>query len=253
MMTDELYVPNNIVTDTFLSELPVSLIKENIKVQFKEPLEHKTDYVSVFIDKYNYLMDTLSEDDDDIDYEESLDELNRLRGDFITFMEKRFFKKLNIGIVDFEDLSNDEQNEKIKMLYSYFILNIKKNFTNLVLNYISEFKRSLLSSVNKSKKKDVTSLSLKKEITSQDDIDIIANLGEIVNLVLEGEIDLDRFISMSESNKNAVECEWLKDQYENFLLTGNFVEKYKKMIDNDFKYELEISVRNKILKKYRSK
>lgn len=252
-MIEEIYRPSTITTDAFLSELPLALMKENIKAQFKDPIDNSTDYVTIFIDKFNYFVDNLEDTDEDVDVEEAITELNQLRNNFISFMEKRIFKKLGIGIVDFEDLNEEDQNETIRMIYSYFILNIKKNFRNVVFNYIEKYKKSILLSINKTKKKDVTTLSLKKEISSQDDMDIISNLSEIIDLVLDMDIDIMQFIELSESEKNTVECQWLTEAYDNIKITGNFIDNYKKMISSDFKYDLEISVRNKILKKYRGK
>ena len=47
-----------------------------------------------------------------------------------------------------------------------------------------------------------------------------------------------------------METEFIKDGYNNYIITGNFVEEYEKMVDSYFKTELESKVRNKILKKY---
>lgn len=248
-LLEENYKPNSITTDVFLAELPLPLMKENIKDQFKHPLDINNDYVNIFIDKYSYLFNSLTEDDDE--YDDAIEELQELRNEFITFMEKRFYKKLNIGIPNFDELPEEEQNEAIKMIYRYFILNIRKNFANVVVNYILKYKKSIISSLTKTKKKDVTSLSLKKEITSQDDIDIISNLSEIIEIVLDTDIDVSQFIELSESDNNSVEANWINSAYDDIRITGNFVDKYKTMINNEFKYELEIIVRNRIMKKYR--
>ena len=39
-MFDFDYTPNDIDTELFLSEIPLSLLKENIKVQFENPLDY---------------------------------------------------------------------------------------------------------------------------------------------------------------------------------------------------------------------
>ena len=44
------YTPNEIDSDTFLSEVPIALMKENIIAQFEDPLEHrKRDHITTFI------------------------------------------------------------------------------------------------------------------------------------------------------------------------------------------------------------
>ena len=47
-----------------------------------------------------------------------------------------------------------------------------------------------------------------------------------------------------------LELEYVQSAYNDFELTGNFIEKYLDMIDDDFLTEIQSKMRNKILKKY---
>ena len=42
----------------------------------------------------------------------------------------------------------------------------------------------------------------------------------------------------------------MKDNFDDFVITGNFVPKYIKMVDEDLRSTLESKIRNKILRNY---
>ena len=97
------YTPNEITSDMFLSEVPVSLMKENIIAQFEDPLEfRKKDHITTFISMYRY-----SKENVDAYEDEELDSIIELRDDFYAFMRRMFKNYLGIGFVDFDDLSEE--------------------------------------------------------------------------------------------------------------------------------------------------
>ena len=57
----ENYKPTPIESDIFLSDVPLDLMQENIADPFADPLEYNTDYISVFIDKYEFSKDEIGE------------------------------------------------------------------------------------------------------------------------------------------------------------------------------------------------
>ena len=80
------YTPNEITSDMFLSEVPVSLMKENIIAQFEDPLEfRKKDHITTFISMYRY-----SKENVDAYEDEELDSIIELRDDFYAFMRRMF-------------------------------------------------------------------------------------------------------------------------------------------------------------------
>lgn len=246
MFINEEYTPSSIDIDIFLSEVSIPLMKEGLQNQFEEPLDNNNDYVSVFVDKHTYGLELLKELDDD-DFKAQLDSM---RDDFMQYMLKTFKITLSIGVPNFEDLGVDKQNEIVKNVYTYFILNIKKNFVNIVINYIGRYKKSILDSFKK--KKDVTALSFKKEITDSDDLIIITNLKDIIDSVLSTEFDVTQFIELT-TIEDCYENEWLSEAYDNVDVTGNFVANYIEFVDDNFRNEIESKIRNKILKKYKNK
>jgi len=238
------YEPNEIENEIFLSDVPLQLMEENIKLQFQEPLEHrKNDLVQTFLNNFIYTKNTMTEDDE---YD-----VENINAKFISFMCEMFSTYLGIGLPTIEDMSEEQQQELIHYIYRFFIINIKRNFVNLILNYIEENKEYICE--NLPKKKDVTVLSLKKVVTDIDDITIISNLPEVIKNIFNDPTihDVETFLSMCEFGESNLEAEYINEHYDSFDITGDFTEKYCDMIDEDFKVNIECRVRNKILKKYK--
>lgn len=242
------YQPNDISSDTFLSEIPLELTKENIIAQFENPLEfRKKDHMTTFINMYRF-----SEEHADIYEDEDIDNVHELRDNFYSFMYKLFQEYLGIGIVDFDTLSKRDQDDLIHYTYRFFIINIKRNFVSFILNYIETHKEEFISN-DEEKKKDVTSVSLKRDVISPEDIHVLSNLSNVLHDILHKDISIDDFFEGCDSSEPCLETRFVKKQFDTLRLTGNFVSKYVKMLDYDFLSEIESKIRNKILKKYRKK
>lgn len=241
MFQSELYDSNEIENEIFLSSIPLNLIEEAIKTQFNDPLEYrKTDYVQSFLNKYKFSVENM--------YEEDQMELDELHDDFITFMKNIFYEYLGIGMPNIEDMAEDDQHKIIHYSYLYFITNIKKNFTNLIINYIDKNRDDISTIVVK--KKDVIYLNFKSEIPDEFDVMVLSNLSSIIEHILSEEYTIDSFLDLTTSDELSVELEFVKTSFDNYELTGNFIQSYISMVDNYFRTELESKVRNKILKKY---
>lgn len=241
MFQNELYDETEIENELFLSEMPLNLIEEALKTQFDDPLEYrKTDHVQSFLNKYKFSIDNM--------YEEDQMNLDELHDEFILFMKNIFYEYLAIGMPDIEDMPEDDQHKIIHYAYRYFITNIKKNFTNLIINYIKKNKEDISSIFVK--KKDVIYLNFKSEINDEYDVMILSNLSNIIKHILSGEYTVDEFFELASPNEVNIETEYVKAAFNNFTLTGNFVQAYILMVDGYFISELESKVRTKILKKY---
>ena len=240
------YEPNEIDSDQFLSEIPVSLMKENIKVQFEDPLENrKKDHIATFILMYKY-----SEDNVNVYEDEEEASITEMRDDFYAFMMQMFKDYLSIGFVDFDDMSKDEQDEIIHLTYRFFISNIKKNFVSFILNTIEEERDDYDIPDDP---KDITSISFKKEITDPTDIYILSNLRSIIDDILLSDISVDDFFNKCDRTDKCPETRFVEKQFDKYKITGNFVKDYISMVDSDFISEIESKIRNYILKKYNKK
>ena len=238
------YEPQDAESEILLSSLPLSIITGSISTQFKDPMEYrKNDFVQSFITKYQVTKENILE-------EEEEEELQTLYDGFISFMENIFHEKLGIGLPELDDMSEDEQLELIHYVYRFFIINIKKNFTTFIFNYIEENKESLAE--NLPKRKDVTTASLKQVVTDSEDLAIITNIAEVIEIVLKDEnITVDSFLELSRGDDANLENDFVSEHYDDFTINGNFVRSYCKMLTDEFRIEVECKVRNKILKKYR--
>lgn len=230
--------------ELFLSEVPISLLQQSIETQFNDPLENrKRDYIQSFITKYKFSKENMLEDDVLI--------LELARDEFLQFIEKTFSDYLNIGFTNLEDLSEDDQHELIQLTYRFFIRNIKRNFVNIVLNFINDRSEEIMA--NFTKKKDVTTITFKTEIENEYDILVLGNLGDIINYIfneLIKESDIDIFLDLCKDDEYILELEYVENKFNEMELTGNFIEKYINMIDDEFKIEIQSKVRNNILRKY---
>ena len=64
-------------------------------------------------------------------------------------------------------------------------------------------------------------------------------------------ISVTDFLNYASLDKPNLEAEFISEKYDTCDITGNFVEQYCEMLNEDFLVEIECKVRNKILKKYR--
>ena len=244
MSQTELYDSTEIDNEMFLSSIPLNLIQEAIKTQFDDPLEYrKTDYVQSFLNKYHFSIDNM--------YEEDQNALDELHDDFINFMKNIFYEYLGIGMPNIEDTPEEDQHKLIHYAYIYFIRNIKKNFTNLIMNYIDKNHDDL--SAIFVKKKDVIYLNFKSEIDNEFDVLVLSNLYAIIKHILTEEFTIDTFFDLTTTDDVSIELEFVKSAFDDFTLTGNFIQSYISMVDDYFRTELESKVRNKILKKYQKR
>lgn len=236
------YEPNDIDDEIFLSEAPLSLMKENIRSQFENPGEnHKNDFIQAFLNKYAYSKK--------IELEEESENLDDLHDEFISFMEDLFKEFLGIGLPDIEEKSDEIQEEIVHYLYRYFIINIKKNFVRFCLNYIQTNKEELCTMIEP--KKDIAYLSYKDCINDEFDLTIISNISAIIEVIFSQDVDIFTFLEHTRSDGGSnLEIDFIAHQYNKGLINGNFVDYYIDMLDNDLLVDIQCKVKNKLLKKY---
>ena len=238
------YFPMDIDDELFLTDVPLNVIENSLSTQFDDPLEYrKNDYVQSFITKYNFSRENYREED--------LMDLDSIRDEFVSFMLEKFDTYFNVGFVDFDSLDEEHQHEAIHLIYRFFIKNIKKNFVNITWNYIQKRKKEIQEIVEK--KKDVTTAAFKQEINNEYDIQVLSNMSKIIDYVfaqMRLSDDVDIFFKWCQGDDYILELEYIKMMYSKMKVTGNFIDKYIDMIDDDFKSEIQSKIRNKILRNY---
>lgn len=228
--------------DEFLSKVPITVLEQSISTQFRDPNNFRVDYVASFIRQYKYSIENCESDEEIMD-------VNSLHDEFIDFMEKCLLDKLNVGIENLGDMSYDEQEELILFVYRFFLINIRKNFTNVFYNYIMENKERLVE--NAKRTKDITFQAFKDKLTEEDTI-IIANLSDFIDECMEdGRLDVDDFLRLCEGDEPCTETVIVSDNYNEYILTGNFVSKYFRLLRTPLRIIIEGDLRSKILKPYR--
>lgn len=247
--TGYVYTPNDISSEEFLSEAPINLIQESIKKQFKNPIDYtKKDYVDTFINKYKFSRENVNVYED-----EEMDNLTKLRNGFYSFILTMFEKKLGIGVVDFWDMSESEQDDIIHYVYRFFLTNCKKNITSAVMNFIEDHHDSYAQADDPDE--DVTTNSMKKYVDDPADLYVLGHMGDVIHDTMDFDMDIDAFFDLCDDRESpCLETEFVKEKFDKLVLTGNFVPCYFDLTDySAFLYEVEAKVRRKILKKYSKK
>jgi hypothetical protein len=231
--------------EEFIAELPAEIIMNSVDTQFSEPLEYrKKDYVQDFMTKYYYELDNNEMENDNQDVYD-------MRDNFISFMCKIFDKYLDIGFVNIEDMDAESQFEIIHNTYRFFIKNIKKNFTNIVLNEITNNMENIASEFDTSE--DVTYISFKMEIDDENLVRVLSNLSKITSSIftkIKENYTIYDFFKNCDSGDPLFEKSYVEKMYDKIELTGNFVEKYCNMVESYFYDELESKVVSRLLKNY---
>ena len=238
------YEPGDAEEETLLSEIPLELMKQSITEQFANPMDvGATDYVQAFETRWMITKEAMDEENEE--------EYTRLYESFLSFMDHMFAESLSLGLPELEDASEEDQLQQVHYVYRYFIINMKKNFSNFLLGYIDDHKEQLAACLPK--KKDVTTVNLKQYIDDDDLITIIAALDECVDHIIHEDLTVDVFLQYARGEKAYLEADFIDEMYEKFQLTGNFVKKYIDLLSEEYLVEIESKVRNKFLKRCRKK
>lgn len=243
MINIDEYSPSDLEDQFFLTSVPLDILKQSIKSQFENPLEYrKNDNVQTFIDSIEFSLENLDDEDD-------INEVEQNRTSFVTFMCRMMEFYLNVTFPNIDDMGDDDQHELIHLTYRFFIRNIRKNMTNVILNYCYKNRDEILE--NYQIKKTVSALSFKKEIEDDLDTTILSNLPEIITDIIQKDMDVDEFLELCVADEPVLETEFVTEKYDSFDITGNFTEKYFSMVDTNFISEIESKIRSRILKKYK--
>lgn len=242
---EEEYDASDLDGEILLSEAPLSLLMQAIETQFEDPIEYRRkDYLQSFIAKYEFCRENQDEAGDDYKYE-----LDEYYAEFMRFMETLLSQYFDVAFPDLDDTEDSDALELIHLTYRFFIKGVKKNFTRVVIGYLEDYKSEIASEF--SDRKDVTSATLKGRVNDHDDIRILANLNNVVELLLDriGTITVEEFLNYV-NDGDYMEGEYISDQYDEVSIVGNFVPKYTKFAKEELGYWLEVRLRQKILKKY---
>ena len=216
MIRDNENMINVFDVERILGDLPLDIIKENVKSQIEDPLV----FVSNQCDEVYETIEEAMEEFGHID--EYREELNEMKEDFSVFILKEMDNKFNLG-VDFENIGDFELHEIAKNCYDFFVVNLNENISNFLLNYILNNKSSLCEMFgDEYRRKDVTTINMKKITKNRDDVLILSNLNSVINNILDLEHYPEDFMELAvEAGEYGGSC--VTEYVNSFKIAGNFV------------------------------
>lgn len=232
--------------ETTITSVSAELIQESILNQFKDPSGYaKVDFVQSFFQRYKL---TLKEIADDYD-EDEISATKELHRKFIGFMEKTLMERLSIGITDLDNMGDEEQEQMVHYLYRFFIINLNQNMYNFFLHYIEKHKSALAEVLPATKTVSIRRLT--EIVEDPDMIKICAWISEVTKYITEQEISVDDYFELCMAKEYDLEREFTMQQYEEFAVSGNFIERYLSMIPEPIMVELESEMIAYLTRKYR--
>lgn len=224
MLRDDDFI-NGFDIERILGDLPIDIIKENIKSQIDDPLVFSTNHC-------DQVYETLDEAMEEIGHiDEYRYELQEMRDEFNTFLVIELDERFGLG-VDRDNLQGFEIEMIGKNAYEFFVVNLKENITNFLLNYITMNKSELAGFfTDEYKRKDVTTSNMKKLTKNKDDVIVLSNIISIIYHILDLELDPEDFMELAvEPGEYCGEV--VKEYVRDFKIANNFV--YK--LFNEIKY-----------------
>jgi len=239
-------VSSDLVIDNLLTDLPFDLMKENIRDQINDPLSTNINYVNTITEK----CDVVKYQYQDINMEVIININSALRS-FFDFVINEIDNKFGLDI----DTSEESDNFVISVgeaLYNFMILRYKKNISKYIYTYITRNKKILVERMDKvPKKKDVTSISLRKQVKNKDDVIILSNLPSIIKHIINLDIDALDFMEYV-TDDECYEGSIIKQLITNGIMTGNFVTAYFNLLVNEYDDvmdEIQTDIKLKFIKK----
>lgn len=245
IMNEDYEILNTIDLDILLSDLPIDLIKENIRYQIDNPLGVASDYSTIVMDKCNTILKEYSQ------VEDVKNEIEQTMEEFYRFMIHLIDEKFNLDI-NYENMSAHQVIMTGHILYKFFILRYRKNVSRFIYKFIVKNKKKLAANyTNDDKRKDVVTVVLKKKTKNKDEIRILSNLPLVIKDILSLEHQPEEFMEMCCST-DLYEAEVIKELIEDFTISGNFTDSYLSLIldqYNDILDEIHVEVKIKLMKR----
>ena len=198
-----------------LGDLPIDIIKENIKSQINDPLSFMSNHCDQVYDTFDEALHEFGHID------EYKNEITELKDDFSTFLINEVNNKFDLGI-DLDNLEDYEVHEIAKNCYEFFIINLNDVITRFILNYIYANKSMISKSFNEEyKRKDVTTTNMKKLTKNKDDVIILSNIISVIYYILDLEHQPEDFMELAIEPGEYV-GETIKGYVNSFKIAGNF-------------------------------
>lgn len=187
-----------------IKDLHRTLLEEDIKQQLSDPFDANVNCVETFNQQVEEILSG-----EDIDS----DDAKIIRGEKLSFytgiielISDKYHLECDTETIAAKNL--EEVSDICEAMYTFFVLKLKKNIKNMMLNYIMSNKKEICKSLDfLRKKKDVTTMSLRKKIEDPDISTIASNIQEVLNYIKSLDINMDemiKYIDLDLYNNSAV-------------------------------------------------
>lgn len=231
-----------------ISDLQDELIDENINEQVANPFQTEINFVEVFEDN---CIKTLNEYNNDTDVS---NRINHMKKDFfmkvLAMIDKRYGLDLDYDVL--AGKSFEYIQDLTEAIYEFFITKYPKNIKKFFTNYILEHKSQIGDLFeNEKHKKDVSSIALRRKYEDGNVALILANLTEVIAYIRD--LKLQTLDIMDEFNSERSDVYIITEAIQEFVITGDFVDKFMEPLFTDKQDEyydsLIIGIQNSIGKK----
>lgn len=244
--SEEYEIASSLETDLLLVDLPMDLIRAQIRDQINEPLQNNVNYIENVLD---FIETFHAQNDGDDDAARTV---NNFTVDFFAFIIEEIDTKFDLGI-NTEAFEMYQYKEVGAALYTFLILQYRRNITKFIQRFIIKNKKMLVDNFDgQIKKKDVTTIAVKKKVKNKDDALIVSNLPTVINSIMNMDIDALTFLKYVGADENH-EASMMRNLILEGIMMGNFTRAYMDTIRVDYDQvldEIQTEVKLKLIKKF---
>lgn len=201
-------------------DIPAPLFKETITNQVNDLRVDSLDYLEILGHKLREL-EKIHVDDPD-----KLNMVYSIGVDMYGHVIDEICERFNISVDEIPDSMNKAK-ELAECMYRFFIIRFAKGIKRFIYKEIINNKKDYLAMDEvQSKRKDVTSLEIRKRVKNKDDVIILSNLNTIIDMVIDKcltvDIKNDDYFMQAAGSSN-YESNFLRKRFLSSQMTGEFV------------------------------
>ena len=229
------------------------LIKESILLQISEAFSSSADYVETFNEQ---IESTLEEQG--VDIETCSGSVRSACLDFYCEVMNAISDEfsLDCDLDTIRDKGFDYCKNACEAMYSFFIIRRKKNIKNMYVGFILKNMKNIVSEYEAyKKKKDVTTVSIKKKVPDSNMALILSNIDQIIGHV--SSLDLDMLDMIKYLNMDKFDNEVINELMELSLINSAYQSIYfepmQKSYQDEAYDEISVSIQKSLSKNIKNK
>lgn len=228
---------NQSTIEDILDHLSFHTVKSNIEDQIEGELESTRDFLGILMSKVNTIMESLSDS-------QMRRQISDEYATFCTDLSAMIIYKYGLGCSLLSDY--DTSDDVLECLYRFFIQNHYLYAKNFFCNYIREHKDAIVDALGLTVEAgDITTMANRKKISDDAIIMIISNMDSVVDFIMySASVTAEEFIDTIDDGD--VITNDLREFYETYQVTGNFVSQYLEEVASDSCSDRALEIRNDI-------